>query len=446
MATKEQPKVPLEEDAPQAPVAEAAVVENPLGKLLDPREWLAGGGGRTIPLLVAMVIMWILFDVATSGVYLGSQNITNILVYTAEYGIVAIGVVVVLLLGEIDLSLGSLVALSGCTGAMVMIEWVPNAPDFEKMLVGVAASLIVGLLCGIFTGFWVAVMKIPSFVVTLAGLLAFSGIALVITNSNTETITSDYFNAWGSTSISAFNSGYLGALIGKGDQPLHLSVGILLALVGGIGYILVLLATAAGRRKAGLKSRPVPLLLAQGIGITLGAVVLIDIIDRYQGVPLPVFVFVLLLIVFSYVLRRTRFGRHVYATGGNAEAARRSGISIQQIRWSAFVLSGLMAGIVGVIFMARDASASAGAVDPSFLLLCIASAVIGGTSLFGGRGSVWSALTGALILASVQTGMNLTLTSTNATYYQYIVEGAILLGAVWLDTYSKNKSTVDRAA
>jgi D-xylose transport system permease protein len=154
----------------------------------------------------------------------------------------------------------------------------------------------------------------------------------------------------------------------------------------------------------------------------------------------------ILLVAMAYVLRRTRFGRHIYATGGNSEASRRAGISIGRIRWSAFVISGLMAGIVGVIFMARGNSASAGSVGQDFLLLCIASAVIGGTSLFGGRGSVWSALTGALILASVQTGMNLTLTSTNSTYYQYIVEGAILLGAVWLDTWSKNRSTVDRAA
>ncbi len=446
MATTEQPQVPAEETTLGVPEPTEAPGGNPLVAMLDPRGWLSAGGGRTIPLLIAMVIMWIAFDVATNGVYFGSQNITNILVYASIYGIIAIGVVVVLLLGEIDLSLGSLVGLCGCTAALVMVEWVPNAPGFEQMLVGVAASVIVGLLCGAFSGFWVAVMKIPSFVVTLAGLLAFNGIALVITNSNTVVISSDEFNAFGASSVTAFNRGYLGMLVGQGNQVFHLSIGILAVLIGGAGYCLVLLAGRRSRLKAGLPSRSTASLLAQAVAITVGGVAVVDVLDRYQGVPLPVAILMVLLVIFAYVLRRTRFGRHVYATGGNAEASRRSGIAIGRIRWSAFVLSGLMAGIVGVIFMARGNSASAGSVDQSFLLLCIASAVIGGTSLFGGRGSVWSALTGALIIASVQTGMNLTLTSTNATYYQYIVEGAILLGAVWLDTYAKNKSTVDRAA
>jgi D-xylose transport system permease protein len=447
MATTEQPQVPAEEEKPVGvPVPAEAPGGNPLVAMFDPRGWMSAGGGRTIPLLIAMVVMWIAFDITTNGVYFGSQNITNILVYASIYGIIAIGVVIVLLLGEIDLSLGSLVGLCGCTAALVMVQWVPNASDLQKMLVGVAASVIVGLLCGIFTGFWVAVMKIPSFVVTLAGLLAFNGIALVITNSNTVVISSDDFNAFGASSVSAFNRGFLPMLVGHGDQVVHLSVGILGVVILGAGYCLVLLSGRRSRQKAGLPSRSVASLLLQGVAITIGAVAVVDVLDRYQGVPLPVAIFMLLLIIFAYVTRRTRYGRHVYATGGNPEASRRSGIAIQRIRWSAFVLSGLMAGMVGVIFMARGNSASAGSVDQSFLLLCIASAVIGGTSLFGGRGSVWSALTGALILASVQTGMNLTLTSTNATYYQYIVEGAILLGAVWLDTYAKNKSTVDRAA
>ncbi|HZT95903.1 MAG TPA: hypothetical protein VFB34_03600 [Chloroflexota bacterium] len=423
----------------------ASPVASPLRTLLDPRLWLASGGGRTIPLLLAMVVMWIAFDIDSGGVYFGSQNITNILVYTSLYGIVAIGVVIVLLLGEIDLSLGSLVGLAGCSAALVMVEWVPTAPQFVQMLVGVAVSLAVGIACGAFQGFWIALAKVPSFVVSLAGLLAFSGISLVITNSQTVVITSDYFNAFGSTSTSAFDGGYLPTLVGKGTNPLHLSVGMIVAIVIGIGYAVILLLNRRSRRANGLPTRGVGLLVLQALAVLIPSVVLADFLDRYQGLPLPVFIMIVLLIVIAYVLRRTRFGRHIYSTGGNAEAARRAGISVTRVRWSAFILSGLMAGIVGVIFMARNASASAGAVDPSFLLLCIASAVIGGTSLFGGRGSVWSALTGALLLASLQTGMTLLLAgSTNAQYYQYIVEGAILLGAVWLDTYSRKRVVVDR--
>ncbi len=448
MTTTENPAAVTEADEAlgvfNQPAAPAA---NPLRTLFDPRLWLASGGARTIPLILAMIVMWIAFDLDSGGSYLGSQNITNILVYTAQYGIIAIGVVMVLLLGEIDLSLGSLVGMAGCTGALVMLEWVPTAPPLIQMLVGVVASVTVGVLSGIFTGFWVAIMKVPSFVVTLAGLLAFSGVSLVITNSQTVVIPNDYYNAFGSSSISAFNRGYLAVFWGKGSAPIHLSFGMLVAIVAGLGYIAILLANARSRRANGLPSRPVAILVAQGIGLLVIGTVLADFLDRYQGLPISVFVMIVLLVIFAYVLRRTRFGRHVYATGGNSEAARRAGISVARVRWSAFILAGLMAGIVGVIFMARNASASAGAVDPSFLLLCIAAAVIGGTSLFGGRGSIWSALTGSLLLASLQAGMNLVLASnTNSQYYQYIVEGAILLGAVWLDTYSRSRSVVDRGA
>lgn len=447
MATTEQPKVPAEaEQASPAGEVVGEPIQGALKRMVDPRAWLESTGGRAVPLLVALVVMWIAFDVATGGIYFGAQNITSILIYTALYGIVAIGVTIILLLGEIDLSLGSLVGLTGCTAALVMIEWAPNASDFQRMLVGVAASLVTGLLCGFFQGFWVAVMKIPSFVVTLAGLLAFSGIALVITASNTVVISTDYFNAWGSTSTSAFNRGFLPTLVGDHTKFFgHISAGMMAALIGGLGYTLVLLANARTRRRIGLPARNTSLLLVQGLGVAFLGIVLADVVDNYEGVPLSVFVFLVLLVVFAYVLRRTRWGRHVYATGGNPEASRRAGIPVQGVRWSAFVLSGLMAGVVGVIFMAQGASASAGSVDPSFLLLCIAAAVIGGTSLFGGRGSVWGALIGALIISSLQFGMDLTLVSTNSQYYQYIVEGAILLLAVWLDTYGKNRSSVDHA-
>ncbi len=446
MATVEEPVADAELPADAASAADpAAPTGNPIAAFLDPRSWLTTSTGRTIPLIVALVGMWIVFDVQTGGVYLGSFNIANILVDTSLYGIVAIGVVVVLLLGEIDLSLGSLVNLCGCSAALIMIEWVPTWPAIPQMLVGVAASLVIGVICGAFQGFWVAVMKVPSFVVTLAGLLAFQGISLVITNTQTVTVTNDYFNAFGSSSISAFNHGYLPMLAGSKTSIIHFSAGILVGLVIGCGYTLYLLGNARSRKRAGLASRSGVLVL-QGLALTIIGVGLADTLDRFQGVPLSVFCLIVLLIVFAYILRRTRFGRHIYATGGNAEAARRAGIAIQRVRWSAFIISGLMAGVVGVIFLARDNSINGTSVDPSFLLLCIASAVIGGTSLFGGRGSVWSALTGALILSSVQYGMNITMTaSADAQYYQYIVEGGILLAAVWLDTYAKGRSSANRA-
>jgi D-xylose transport system permease protein len=386
--------------------------------------------------------MWIGFDLQTGGIYLSSQNITDILVYTALYGIVAIGEVVVLLLGEIDLSLGSLVGVSGAAAALAMQNWVPHAPALATMLVGVAVAAAVGVASGLFAGFWVSLMRVPSFIVTLALLLALFGIGLVLTNSQTITVTNDMFNALGASSVSAFDGGYLApGLWGSHKDILHLSAGMVAVLVIGAGYTLLLLGNARIRRRSGLSAPSTARLVAQGVAITVIGLIVVDVLDHYQGVPLPVFFLFVFLIIFSYVLRGTRFGRHVYATGGNAEAARRAGISIRQIRWSAFVLSGLMAGFGGVIYTARNNANNGGTVDQSFLLLVIASAVIGGTSLFGGRGSVWSALTGALVLSSVQTGLALTLTSTtNSQYIQYIVEGAILLGVAWLDSYARSRS------
>lgn len=426
------------EDAPRAALI----------TLVDPRLWLTSGTGRTVPLVVAMIVMWFVFNSMTGGIYLGALNVTDILVYTSLYGIVAIGEVVVLLLGEIDLSLGSLVGVSGAAAALVMVEWVPRAPGAITLLVGVLAATIVGILSGVWVGFWVAFMKVPSFVVTLAQLLILYGIGLVLTNSFTVTVTNDFFNALGASSSTAFDGGYLSpALIGSHSSVLHLSAGMLLVLVLGLGYTALLLLGSLSRVRAGLKAPHIAWKLTQGLGITVVGLVVAEIIDRYQGVPLPVLFLFVLLIVFSYVLRKTRFGRHIYATGGNAEAARRAGISVLRVRWAAFVLSGLMGGLGGIIYTARNNANNGGTVDQSFLLLVIASAVIGGTSLFGGRGSAWAPLTGAVVLASVQTGLALTLTSTtNSQYFQYIVEGAILLAAVWLDTYAKSRTGTVREA
>lgn len=443
--TEEQPVASPPDPALTAP-PETIVSGEGLRSIFDPRRWLVSGGSRTLPLLVLLVLMWVGFDLATGGIYLSSQNVTDILVYTALYGIVAIGEVVVLLLGEIDLSLGSLVGVSGASSALIMANWVPHAPSLVTMLVGVAAAAAVGVASGVFSGFWVSVMRVPSFIVTLALLLALTGIGLVLTNSQTITVTNDLFNALGASSTSALDGGYLpAALWGNHKDIIHLSAGMLVVLILGIGYTLVLLGNARVRLASGLAAPSAARLLSQGLAVTVIALAVVDVLDHYQGVPLPVFFLFVFLIIFSYVLRGTRFGRHVYATGGNAEAARRAGISIRRIRWSAFVLAGLMAGLGGVIYTARNNANNGGTVDQSFLLLVIASAVIGGTSLFGGRGSVWSALTGALVLASVQTGMALTLTATtDAQYFQYIVEGAILLGVAWLDTYARSRSAGSR--
>lgn len=437
----------------------AAADTNPLIDLIDPRRWLETAGGRTIPILVAMGIIWLYFELATGGLFFTPGNISNILIYSSEYGIVAIGVVVVLLLGEIDLSLGSLVGASGAAAGAAMFEpinwslfginihfdFIQTAPAIPQLFLAIGVSILVGVLSGAIVGFFVAIIRIPSFVVTLAGLLLLYGLALVITNAQTLTITNDYYNALGSSSFQALDRGYLPTIVGTGSDPFHISVGMIAALVAGLAYTLILLLGVSRRRRTGLSARPPAWAVAQGLAITVAGVAISWLLDRQQGVPIPFFIMMIFLVVFSYIARKTKFGRHIYATGGNAEAARRAGIAIRRVRWSAFIISGFCAGVVGVIFMAKSNSVNGGTPTPDFLLLAIAAAVIGGTSLFGGRGSVWAALTGAVMLASVQTGMQLTLSSnTNSEYYQWIVQALILLGAVWLDTYARGRSTADR--
>ena len=388
---------------------------------------------RPYLILIALVVMWIAFDQATNGTYFKAENVSNILVQTTEIGVLAIGVVVILLLGEIDLSIASTAAMAGTAAALVMQNWVPNAPDGLQALAGVGTALAIGIAAGTFQGFWVAYLRVPSFVVTLAGLLAFQGVALAITNASTVPISSDYFNSLGSTGSSALNRGYL---LG--------GIGLAVAIVGGLGYGLSLLLNAQDRAAHGLPTPAPTTLLIKAVGMLALAVGLVLVLNHYLGVPLPVLIMFALLVVFAYTLRRTRFGRHIYATGGSTEAARRAGIDVRRVRWVAFVISGLTAGIAGVIFVAHLNSAAAGSIGQDALLNAIAAAVIGGTSLFGGRGTIWSALLGALVLGSVQNGMDLTLAgNTNTNYYEFIVKGVILLLAVWLDTYAKSKSVAE---
>lgn len=434
MSTMHGAPTSAEPDEAVATVAAAPAAANPLLSL-NPRRWLSASASRAYPIIIALVIIWIGFDIANHN-YFKAQNVSNILLYMTEIGVLGIGVVVILLLGEIDLSIASTAALSGTSAALVMQNWFPHASPGPQALAGIATALIIGIACGAFQGLWVAYLRIPSFVVTLAGLLAFQGIALAITNAQTVPIGNDYFNSLGAAGTgSVLDGGYLPA-----------AVGIVVAIATGLGYGLVLYQNYRDRQANGLSTQPPVFLAAQAAVVLVIALGVVLVLNHDRGVPLPVFIMFVLLILFAYVLRRTRYGRHIYATGGSTEAARRAGIDVQRLRWSAFVISGLMAGIASVIFMANLNSAAAGSIGQDALLNAIAAAVIGGTSLFGGRGTIWAALLGAMVLSSVQTGMDLTLAgNTNTNYYEFIVKGAILLVAVWLDTYAKSKSPIGRA-
>lgn len=361
-------------------------------------------------MLAAIVVIMLFFTFTTEGSYLSARNISNLLRQTAITGILAVGMVFVIISAEIDLSVGSMMGLLGGAAAIfdVWLGW--------PLPLTIAATLVLGLLLGAWNGWWVAYRKVPSFIVTLAGMLAFRGILIGITNGTTVSPTSP--------AMSRIGQSYLPGDVGFG-----------------IGFIsLVLFITwqwrrRGNRRRLGL-SVPAPAydMTRQAITaiVALGAIYLLN---DYRGVPTPVLVLVALMLAGLFMASRTAFGRRVYAIGGNIDAARLSGVNVERTKLAVFAINGLMVAIAGLILSSRlgAGSPSAGNIAE---LDAIAACVIGGTSLAGGVGSVAGAVMGAFIMASLDNGMSML---DVPTFWQYIVKGAILLLAVWMDTATKKR-------
>jgi D-xylose transport system permease protein len=379
-------------------------------------ERLKAGDVGSLPVILGMVVIVIFFTIK-SPVFFSSLNFNNLIVQLAGTTVVAIGVVFVLLLGEIDLSIGYVSGVAGVT-----VAWLQQ-PGTNHQVPGIIAILIaiaVGALIGVFQGSFVAFIGVPSFVVTLAGLLAWQGVII----------------RWiGEQGVIGIQDNLINDVA---NYVLPVWLAILVALLICLG---VTASTAAGfysRHRAGLKMRSIPLaaLRIVLVVIVVFGVVIISNHGRARGVPFAGVLVVTLLALWSFIARRTTFGRHVYAVGGSAEAAHRSGINVRFIRVSVFAISSGMAAIGGIIFASRLNSVDLNAGGGTILLDAIAAAVIGGTSLFGGRGRVISALLGALVISTIGNGLSL-IGSAAAT--QYIATGVILLGAVVLDTVSRRR-------
>jgi D-xylose transport system permease protein len=328
----------------------------------------------------------------------------------------AFGVVFVLLLGEIDLSIGYLSGIAALTVAEFQL---PGSGHEYPALVAIAIAVGICAFIGGVQGAVVALVGVPSFVVTLAGLLIWQGVILqVLEVKGVIVIESQWIN---DTAVYFFTS----------------TAGwIIAAVVTGI-YAVGTLGSILGKRRAGVAIRSPLLMAAKVVGVavaTFGTVAISNHANVPNGLPLAGVLVVIFFIGLSFLAKRTPFGRHVYAVGGNAEAARRAGINVPRIRIIVFIISGAMAGVGGVILAARLNSVDLNVGGGTLLLDAIAAAVIGGTSLFGGRGEVRSALIGALVIATVSNGLN---TAGYKTGTIYIVTGVILLLAVTLDTVAR---------
>lgn len=367
---------------------------------------------RAYGMLFVLVAIWIYFQVQTDGLFLSSANMTNLLRQASLVAILAVGMVLVIVSGHIDLSAGSAVGLIAIIAADLQINHgVGTVPT-------IALAILAGLGMGVWQGFWIAYAGVPSFVVTLAGLLMFRGIALVITKGFT---------------FAPFEDSYL-----KVFQSFF-EVGVSVAL---IVVVFLLYAAATTWERLRLSGRPSASTVVNTVAVVLivgGACAYFAwVFADNRGMPVPILILGCIAGALAFAARRTRFGRHLYAIGGNREAARLSGINIRRNTFLVFVLMGALYGVTGVLLGARLASAPPNA--GFFMELdAIAAAVIGGTSLMGGVGTIGGALVGALLLQSIANGMSLQNIQSD---YQLIVTGMLLIGAVYIDMVAKRRRAV----
>lgn len=372
---------------------------------------LRSGDLGSLPVVVGLVLIWGVFY-ALNPAFLSSRNLVNLTIQMVPVGTIAIGIVLVLLLGEIDLSVGS---MSGLSAAVLAVLFVNNGVN---VWLAVLASLGVGALAGVAYGLLFNRFGVPSFVITLAGLLALLGLQLRVLGSE-----------------GTINIPFESSLVRFASQLfLPDVVAYVLALALPALYLLTRLRANARRAEAGLSTMPVAMLGLRAGGLALVLLVAVAVLNQDRGVSYMVLTFLALVVVMDLAIRRTTWGRSVLAIGGNVEAARRAGINVRRVYLSVFTLCSTFAALGGILAASRLASAnqSSGGADTN--LNAIAAAVIGGTSLFGGRGSAYSALLGILVIWSISNGLDLLSVEANV---KYIVTGAVLLLAVVIDSLSR---------
>lgn len=395
------------EGAAAAPRIEGEVPGPAFGFL---RRFIQGDLGE-LRVIVGLVVIWAIFQLQEDR-FLSSTNMTNLVLQITAIGLVSVGVVLVLLLGEIDLSVG---AVSGMCAAIMAVLTVKEG---WSPYLGIAAGVLAGTAIGAFQGMVFTRFAVPSFVVTLAGLLAWQGAHLEVLGS-TGTV-----NVTDSVVTGLTGTFYEGA------------TGWAIALVGFGVFAVVALASRQRRLRAGLQAASLPTLLLR-LGLAGAAVVAaVAVLTDDRGVPLALLILVGFVLFFQYVTTKTTFGRHIFAVGGNAEAARRAGIAVTRVRITVFAIASTMAAIGGIMAASRLLAVNQSSGGGDFLLLAIAGPVIAGTSLFGGRGSVWTALLGALVIGSISNGMDLLALESSV---KFMVTGAVLLAAVVIDAIARRQ-------
>ena len=376
---------------------------------------LKSGNLGVLPIALGIVFIVVFFSFKATN-FFTANNFDNVIIQMAGTAMLAYGVVFVLLLGEIDLSISYVAGIGAITVAELQL---PGSGHVVNGLLAMVLAVAVCGLIGLVQGSIVAFVGVPSFVVTLAGFMIWQGVILQVLEQRGSIIIQD---RWINYTASYFFSDVAGWIIA--------------AVITGI-YLVTVVGGLAGKRRAGVAIPKPGLVVAKLVGVAIAAFGIVAVCNHAQvphGLPLAGVLVVIALVLLTFLAKRTTFGRHVYAVGGNAEAARRAGINVSRIRIIVFIISGATAAVGGIILAANVNSVDLNFGGGTLLLNSIAAAVIGGVSLFGGRGEVRAAFLGALVIATVSNGLN---TAGYATGVIYVVTGVILLLAVTLDTIAR---------
>jgi D-xylose transport system permease protein len=369
------------------------------------------GDLASLRVVIGLAVIWAIFQFENDR-FLSAENLTNLMLQITAVGLISVGIVFVLLLGEIDLSVGAVSGLAAAVMAVLNVQhgWSPY--------LAIAAAVVAGLTIGVLQGFLFSRFGVPSFVVTLAGLLAWQGALLQVLGST------------GSINLTDPK------ITGLANTFYSDAVGWIFAAIAIAGYGAVLAIGYKRRRDAGLDTQSPTASIVRFVAVAVVVIVAIVVLNSDRGLPLALLILMAFVVGMEYVLKMTRFGRHVFAVGGNAEAARRAGIRVNGIRIAVFGIAGTMAAIGGIMAASRLLAVNQNSGGNELLLLAIAGPVIAGTSLFGGRGSVWTALLGALVIGSISNGMDLLALSSAV---KFMVTGGVLLLAVLVDAIARNQ-------
>lgn len=379
----------------------------------------AKGNIRNYSMFIMLGLIFVVFSYFTGGVNFTSRNITNIFIQNSYILILAVGMVLVIIIGNIDLSVGALCAFTGAISAMLYNTGM-------GIFLTVLLTVIIGLGLGVFQGFWIAYAHIPAFIVTLAGMLLFRGLTYIITNVSPISLMDDNFKkiTSGSVTINALDAG--------GIHFLAVIVGAIIAIL----YILVTLRFRRNKTKRGFSVEPIQYFIMKIVFMVLLIGILFWKFADYRGIPTVVIVLSVVIALFVFISKNTVIGRYIYAVGGNAKSAKLSGINAERVVFIVHIIMGGLSGLAGLVFTGYMNSALPQAGN-LFELDAIAACFIGGASTSGGIGTIIGAITGALVMGVINNGMSL---MNIGAEWQYVVKALVLLFAVLYDIYTRRKA------